>query len=81
MFESNWVAELREKAQKIASSYKLPDTLRDSQPCSLCFKPDSQEKIDISYKLRISSNRKDNSDNYVYCPTIQDIKCENLQHF
>lgn len=81
MFESNWVAELREKAQKIASSYKLPETLRDSQPCSLCFKPDSQDKIELSDKLRRSSNRKDSNDNYVYCPTVQDIKCENLQHF
>lgn len=81
MFESNWVAELREKAQKIAGSCELPEALRDSQPCSLCFKADSQDTIELSDKLRRSSNRKDSSDNYVYSPTVQDIKCENLQHF
>lgn len=81
MFESNWVAELEEKAQKIASSCELPETLRDSQPCSLCFKPNSQDKIELSDKSRRASNRKDSSDNYMYCPTVQDIKCENLQHF
>ena len=70
MFESNWVAELREKAQKIASSYKLPETLRDSQPCSLCFKLDSQDKIEIYDKLQISSNTKDSNENYVYSPIV-----------
>lgn len=81
MFESNWVAELEEKAQKIASSCQLPEALRDSQPCSFCFKPNSQDKIEPSDKFQRASNRKDSSDNYLYCPTVQDIKCENLQHF
>ena len=76
-FDSNWVASIVEKAQEIASNSEFPKSLSGSQPCSECFKPDSE----LSDKLRRAANRQDGNDNYLYCPTIQDVKGETLKHF
>jgi hypothetical protein len=67
MFESNWISKLEYKAP---SSCEFLGALRDSQPCSLCFKPNSQDKSEISDKLQREYNRKHSNDNYVHYPII-----------
>ena len=74
---SNWIAKIERKAKEVALNYQFPESLRDSQACSECFKPNSE----LSDNLRRAANREDGRDNYLYCPTVQDVKGETLEHF
>lgn len=69
-----WVADIERKVQEVARNFQFPMELRDSQPCSMCFKPN----FELSNKPRRASSRKDSGDNYLYFPTIQG---ETLEHF
>ncbi|XP_059074219.1 lysine-specific demethylase JMJ27-like isoform X2 [Cryptomeria japonica] len=80
IFCSNWVPDLLRNAQE-TQICGLPESMKKSHPCSLCSKPDSQHISEFSCKLRRASCTGDASNDFLYCPTAQDIKKESLQHF
>ncbi|KAH9322175.1 hypothetical protein KI387_016814, partial [Taxus chinensis] len=80
IFGSNWVADLLNNAKETGMC-ELTESLKESHPCSLCSKPDSQDNSELSCKLRLASCRGDGSYDFLYCPTAQDFKGESLKHF
>ncbi|XP_057863486.2 lysine-specific demethylase JMJ26 [Cryptomeria japonica] len=80
IFGPNWVPDLLSNAQETCI-HELPESLKNSHACSLCSKPDSQDINEFTCKLRCASCRGDASNDFLYCPTAQDLKEESLQHF
>lgn len=71
----NMIAKLDKEAEEMASSCKVAEGLKISHSCTSCFKSGSYGKNGYSERnLRQAAHRKDNSDNYLYCPTVQDTK-------
>jgi lysine-specific demethylase 3 len=82
IFKINWIAKLEKNAEEMASSCKVPEASKVSRPCTSCFKLDFHVKSGLSdSKLRRASYREGDSDNFLYCPTEQDIKDGGLEHF
>uniref|UniRef100_A0A0C9RXT6 TSA: Wollemia nobilis Ref_Wollemi_Transcript_5242_3829 transcribed RNA sequence n=1 Tax=Wollemia nobilis TaxID=56998 RepID=A0A0C9RXT6_9CONI len=79
LFKMNWVAKLEKNAEEMASSCKLAEGFKVSRPCTSCFKSGSNGYLER--KLRRAAYRNDSNDNFLYSPTIQDIKEEGLDHF
>ncbi|XP_010277904.1 PREDICTED: lysine-specific demethylase JMJ25-like [Nelumbo nucifera] len=80
VFPRTWTEELELSAEEIACSYDFPDTLDISSHCSLC--TGTHDKVEvIGEKLQKAASREGSYDNYLYCPTVQDIQHENLEHF
>lgn len=82
IYRMNMIAKLDKEAEEMASSCKVAEGLKISHSCTSCFKSGSHVKNGYSERnLRQAAHRKDNSDNYLYCPTAQDTKEEGLEHF
>lgn len=80
IFPLNWARELELNAEEIACSYDFPETLDVSSHCSFCTAMNN-EAGKIAGKLREAASREESYDNYLYCPTVQDIQNEGLEHF
>ncbi|XP_042500782.1 lysine-specific demethylase JMJ25-like isoform X2 [Macadamia integrifolia] len=78
IFDQNWLSELEKRAEEIAERYNLAYVRGTStQHCS-CF----DMPIDSANKnVRKAASRKDSSDNYLYCPTAEDVQHGALEHF
>jgi len=82
IFRMKSIAKVDKDAEEMASSCKVAEGLRISHSCTSCFKSGSHGKNGYSERnLRQAAHRKDNTDNYLYCPTAQDTKEEGLEHF
>ncbi|XP_057961547.1 lysine-specific demethylase JMJ28 isoform X2 [Malania oleifera] len=79
VFPLSWTKELETSAEEIICSYDFPETSDVSSCCALCIDPD--HKASGKKQLREAAGREDSNDNFLYCPTIQDIHCESLEHF
>ncbi|KAJ4960604.1 hypothetical protein NE237_020514 [Protea cynaroides] len=78
IFMRNGLCELEEKAEELAEKYNLTDVPGPStQHCS-CF----ERPIDSANKnVRKAASREASSDNYLYCPTAEDVQHGALEHF
>ncbi|KAJ4976463.1 hypothetical protein NE237_001569 [Protea cynaroides] len=80
VFPLNWTEELEINAEEIACSYDFPETIDVSPHCSLC--SIMQDKAGgVGGKLQEAAARVDSGDNYLYCPTMEDLQHESLEHF
>ncbi|KAK7305597.1 hypothetical protein VNO77_43503 [Canavalia gladiata] len=80
MFPQNWISELREKVKRLVTVHGLEDVPKVAAQCNSCFK--SSGEIDsIHRKLRKAASREGSGDNYLYCPSANDVKCGDLEHF
>jgi len=67
------------KVEEIVCSYDLPETSDKSSRCALCFAIDHNTN---KYKqLQEEALRENLNDNYLFCPTVLDISCDNFEHF
>ena len=80
LFSQNWISELKEKVKRLVEVHRLEDMPTVSAQCSSCFK--SYDEVNSSNKkLRRAAFREDPSDNFLYCPLANDVKCGDLEHF
>ncbi|XP_042520675.1 lysine-specific demethylase JMJ25-like [Macadamia integrifolia] len=80
VFPLNWTEELEINAEEIACSYDFPETIDVSPHCSLCsLMHDKAGGLDE--KLQEAAARVDSDDNFLYCPTVEDLQHESLEHF
>ncbi|XP_011620489.2 lysine-specific demethylase JMJ25 [Amborella trichopoda] len=80
VFPATWISELERNAEEIACSYDFPDTSDVSSCCTFCFKVGNKVS-EYDQSLRKASAREHSDDNYLYCPTAQDIQAEDVEHF
>lgn len=79
VFPVNWTRQLEVRAEEMVCSYEFPEILDVSSPCSFCMAMDQgTEKIK---ELQEAANREDSNDNSLYCPTVQGLHDDNLEHF
>ncbi|PNX58669.1 lysine-specific demethylase 3B, partial [Trifolium pratense] len=71
--------EMEVKAEEIVCSYDIPDTSDKSSSCSLCF--DTDLNSNRYSQLQKAAERKDPSDNCLFCPIVLDINGSNFEHF
>ncbi|KAI3970394.1 hypothetical protein MKX01_024041 [Papaver californicum] len=75
----DWVSNLEEEAEKIATKFNIFDvSATPAQQCS-CSNPVGDANIDNDNSRRAASREVD--DNYLYCPTARDIQHGDLEHF
>ncbi|XP_021902246.1 lysine-specific demethylase JMJ25 isoform X2 [Carica papaya] len=79
VFPSSWTEKLEISAEEIVGSYELPEALDTSSSCSLCFGMDNE--ADGIKQLREAANRENSNDNFLYYPTILDMRNDNVEHF
>ncbi|KAI3924175.1 hypothetical protein MKX01_029710 [Papaver californicum] len=75
----NWVSNLEEDAEEIATKFNIFDVpATPTQQCS-CSNPVGHANIN-NYDLQRAASRVVD-DNYLYCPTARDIQHGDLEHF
>ncbi|GER34310.1 transcription factor jumonji (jmjC)domain-containing protein [Striga asiatica] len=69
----NYIEELISTAERFTRNYRLPD--KDfSQKCTVC--------VDNEFcEARKAANRRNNRDNFLYCPNALDLQAGALEHF
>ncbi|XP_043717893.1 lysine-specific demethylase JMJ25-like [Telopea speciosissima] len=78
IFNLNWLSELETKAEEIAEKYNLAHVGGTSTQYCSCF----DRPIDSANKnVRKAASREDSSNNYLYCPTAEDVQHGALEHF
>ena len=77
-FGPNWTAKIQKKELDNVSNGQFPTALTNSKTCYVCLKLNSELFFN---KLRKAANQKKSKDNYLYFPTVQDIKGETPEHF
>ncbi|KAK1304142.1 hypothetical protein QJS10_CPB11g01048 [Acorus calamus] len=78
IFPLNWTQKLEVHAEQIACSYDLPEVFDVSSSCSFC---GIDGKEGTNARLREASSREGSTDNYLYCPSLQDTQDEDIEHF
>uniref|UniRef100_A0A5B7A1W7 Putative lysine-specific demethylase JMJ25 isoform X1 n=1 Tax=Davidia involucrata TaxID=16924 RepID=A0A5B7A1W7_DAVIN len=68
IFKMNWVAKLVKNVEEMVSGCKVYDA-------------GSPEKTGFNSRLRQSADRENSNDNFLYCPSSQDIKVERIEDF
>ncbi|XP_063942001.1 lysine-specific demethylase JMJ28 isoform X2 [Daucus carota subsp. sativus] len=79
VFPFGWLNELQSSVEEIVDSYVLPKTPDYGPQCSICRKTD--HRVNRIRLLQETARRTDPSDNFLYYPTVQDLRIENLEHF
>lgn len=80
MFKENAVVELVEKAEAIAKDLSLETVLKSPRQRCLCYT--SIDEIEFANrKPRKAASREVSTDNYLYCPTAEDVQNGSLKHF
>ncbi|XP_031500106.1 lysine-specific demethylase JMJ26-like isoform X2 [Nymphaea colorata] len=80
IFPSKWMSELEESAEETACSYDFPEVSDPSIQCPFCFSIGSKF-FEMGKQLRKAADREGSDDNYLYCPTKDDIQEEDVEHF
>uniref|UniRef100_A0A5B6ZX44 Putative lysine-specific demethylase JMJ25 isoform X1 n=1 Tax=Davidia involucrata TaxID=16924 RepID=A0A5B6ZX44_DAVIN len=68
IFKMNWVAKLVKNVEEMVSGCKVYDA-------------GSPQKTGFNSRLCQSANRENSNDNFLYCPSSQDIKVERIEDF
>ncbi|KAJ4837741.1 hypothetical protein Tsubulata_015334 [Turnera subulata] len=79
VFPLNWTEDLEINAEEIIGCYELPEPSDVSSPCSLCVGMDCEDNG--MKQLQEAAGREDSNDNYLYYPSVLDIRGDNLDHF
>lgn len=74
MFPFTWNVDLEVKAEEILCSYDFPESQDVSSSCSRCSDIDSQAGD-------VQPQRIGFGENYLYTPTLKDLRQEPLEHF
>lgn len=79
LFDQDWTAKLTHDVENAASVYDSGRQLWNEVPhCATC---DMVEAANKMKDLHYCANRKDASENYLFCPTRQSVEEEDLRHF
>ncbi|MQL71967.1 hypothetical protein Taro_004286 [Colocasia esculenta] len=77
----NWVAKLVKHVEEMVNGCKSSD-LESTCECIYCIRSSTCHPSHSSNpNLYQCSQREDSNDNFLYCPTLQDIEHENIRHF
>ena len=68
IFKMNWVAKLVKNVEEMVTGCKVYDT-------------NSPQRTGSSNKFCQSAHREDSDDNFLYCPSSQDLKTEGIGNF
>lgn len=79
IFPLSWTKELEVSAEEIVCSYDFPESADASSHCTLCFGED--HKVDETEEFQKVAFREDSNDNYLYYPSLLDIRLDDLEHF
>ncbi|GAV67423.1 JmjC domain-containing protein/WRC domain-containing protein, partial [Cephalotus follicularis] len=79
VFPLSWTKEMEINAEEIVGSYELPETVDIFSCCSLCLGMDHE--ADGIKHLQEAARRENSNDNFLYFPTIPDIRVDNFEHF
>ncbi|XP_022950666.1 lysine-specific demethylase JMJ25 isoform X2 [Cucurbita moschata] len=79
IFPLSWTKELEVSAEEIVCSYDFPESVDASSNCTLCFSED--HKVDGTEEFQKVAVREDSNDNYLYHPSLHDIRLDDLEHF
>ncbi|KAF8779316.1 hypothetical protein HU200_002749 [Digitaria exilis] len=80
LFPEKMLAELEDRAEKICRSETFVKAMvRRSDRCP-CFDHSGKIRVD-SKSVREAANRKESSDNFLYCPVATGIQDDDLVHF
>jgi len=80
LFPEKMLAELDDRADKVLRSEMFAKAIvRRSGQCP-CFDHSGKIRTDCK-SVREAANRKDSSDNFLYCPVATDIQDDDLVHF
>lgn len=80
IFDGNWVSKLIKAAEDLTINYQSID-IDPSQGCSLCHPANGSENGLEGVEIRQAANRKNDLDNFLYCPNAIQLGCNELQHF
>ncbi|KAL3522153.1 hypothetical protein ACH5RR_014987 [Cinchona calisaya] len=78
IFPLSWMKELEAGAEGLLQSYEFPETSDVCSCESLCEGTDN--KVGEN-QLQNLAKRAESNDNFLYCPTLNDLNKEKLQHF
>lgn len=81
IYKMNWVAKLVKNAEEMVDGCKVndPKWLKPCISCSGISSCESSELIDSN--LIEAAHRNESHDNFLYCPTPEDIRSNDLGHF
>ncbi|TYK13094.1 lysine-specific demethylase JMJ25 [Cucumis melo var. makuwa] len=79
IFPLSWTKELEASAEEIVCSYDFPESVDASSHCTLCFGEDRD--VDETEEFQKVAVREDSNDNYLYYPSLLDIRLDDLEHF
>ncbi|KAJ0008268.1 hypothetical protein Pint_30679 [Pistacia integerrima] len=80
LFSNRWLSKLKKKVKKLMKIHKLIDELQSSKNSSLCSTLGGE--IDsCNKKLRKAASREGSVANFLYCPSVDDIQQQGLEHF
>ncbi|BBN04549.1 [histone H3]-dimethyl-L-lysine9 demethylase [Marchantia polymorpha subsp. ruderalis] len=88
LFEPQWLSKLVADAQHIVRSSDQPATPgEENKTCDFCDEGNIESSSDGGTNVeerpsqRLAAQRPTGRDNYIYCPTIMEVKEEGLEHF
>ncbi|XP_031248063.1 lysine-specific demethylase JMJ25-like [Pistacia vera] len=80
LFSNRWLSKLKKKVKKLMKIHKLTDELQSSKNSSLGSTLGGE--IDsCNKKLRKAASREGSVANFLYCPSVDDIQQQGLEHF
>ncbi|MED6213932.1 hypothetical protein PIB30_098233, partial [Stylosanthes scabra] len=75
----NFISELVHKADELAEAYKLEDSVENPDSCCSCLAMANTD--DKNKNTRKAASREDSSDDFLYCPSAEDLKHDGVKHF
>ncbi|XP_016505301.2 lysine-specific demethylase JMJ28 isoform X1 [Nicotiana tabacum] len=79
VFPYAWIKELEISAEAILCSYNFQNAEHIFSSCSLCRGSDHKDAVFDSF-IKVA-DRQDSRDRFLYCPSIKNLREENLEHF
>lgn len=81
IFDADWVHKLIKNAEALVINHHLPD-IDFSEGCSLCLPTSSTRECGKDHdEVRKAAHRKNNSDNFLYCPKADKSSDNEFEHF
>jgi lysine-specific demethylase 3 len=80
ILKSDWIAKLvKDVDESLKMGIKLPFSKSSQDTCEKCSR--GLSKKSSNHCLRKAADRNGSNDNFIYCPTVQGIQKEGLEHF
>ena len=73
LFEHNWVSQMLKEVEEQLKGYEEP--AKEDKSCSQC--AGGADNVSV----RLTAHRADTRENYLYCPTLQEVEKEGMSHF